>query len=315
MKTLTDLSIFQNRRAKQILREAHSIIYHDTSENPHEELKLDAVLPLGCEYFTYSHLREHKVFQRRINQQFFSIQYVHSGSFYIRSANKGFLLEPGDFIVLPPGQDNDLLFLPELGEYKGYGLIPNGPLLPVLLENFGLARGGVLTVQHPDKVKKLFQQLHRELLSPQWHTPEKISGTIYELLLLLRESVSACGIENSSAILVLKLREELENHMTEKISMATLAKKYNMSLPVLNRIFRQNMHQTPYQYLIRLRMETALRLLTENLRIKEIAARVGYADPLHFSAAFRKLYRCSPRAFRNNALSAAGKSGEEHPMP
>ena len=81
MKTLTDLSIFQNRRAKQILREARSIIYHDTSEKPHEELKLDAVLPLGCEYFTYSHLREHKVFQRRINQQFFrSSMYIPAPS-------------------------------------------------------------------------------------------------------------------------------------------------------------------------------------------------------------------------------------------
>lgn len=304
MKVIKDLSIFQNRLAKQIIREAHSVIYHDSSEPPRLDiLRLQADLPLGCEYFTFSSLRENEVFQRRINQQFYSIQYVQSGFFYIRSANRAYLMEAGDFIVLPPGRDNDLLFLPELGYYSGYGLIPNGPLLPILLENFGLTRSGVLTAQRPRQVEALFRQLHRELEHPAGNAPEKVSGTIYELLLLLREGIAVSGNANSTVEVVNLLREELENRMAEKISMKELAKKYNMSLPVMNRIFLETMHKTPYQYLIRIRMETALQLLAENLRIKEIAAKTGYTDPLHFSTEFRKLYRCSPREYRRKINS------------
>lgn len=307
MKPVIDLSIFQNRRAKQIRRDTRSVIYHESPGIPHDDfLKLDADLPLGCEYFVCSHLKDYEVFQRRINQPFFSIQYVQSGSFYIRTANKGFLMESGEFVILPPGQDNDLLFLPEQGEYRGYGLILTGPLLPILLEHFGLVRCGVLKALHPERVESRFRQLHRELLHPEKYAPEKTSSTIYELLLFLREGIAATGKTSPAIELTNRICEELLHRMAERISMPELAKKYGISLPVMNRIFRETIHKTPYQYLIRVRMEAALQLLTENLRIKEIAASVGYADPLHFSTEFRKMYRCSPREYRRKITEHSG---------
>ena len=50
----------------------------------------------------------------------------------------------------------------------------------------------------------------------------------------------------------------------------------------------------------RVRHEEACRLLQEHGRsIAEIAARLGYADPSHFSRAFRRWEGISPRSYRS----------------
>ena len=44
-------------------------------------------------------------------------------------------------------------------------------------------------------------------------------------------------------------------------------------------------------------------LLDRKLLIKEVARRTGYADPLYFSAEFRRLHGLSPREFRRRHTS------------
>ena len=47
------------------------------------------------------------------------------------------------------------------------------------------------------------------------------------------------------------------------------------------------------------RMARAEQLLKETrLPIREISARVGYANPLHFSRAFKSVYKIAPREYR-----------------
>lgn len=75
-----------------------------------------------------------------------------------------------------------------------------------------------------------------------------------------------------------------------------------MSLPTFNRLFREAMGWTPYQWLIRRRMETAFQMLTTGkYRIKEVASSVGYTDPLHFSREFNRVYHMSPREAEKQA--------------
>ena len=56
---------------------------------------------------------------------------------------------------------------------------------------------------------------------------------------------------------------------------------------------------------MRLRLKNAVRLLLNEprLSIKEVAARVGYAGALHFSAEFRRQYGISPRAYRRQGMT------------
>jgi AraC-like DNA-binding protein len=67
----------------------------------------------------------------------------------------------------------------------------------------------------------------------------------------------------------------------------------------LCRLFRRCDHQSPYQLLLRLKMNHAAELLRlPHVLVKEVAGQVGFADPFHFSRVFKSVLGVSPEAFR-----------------
>ena len=58
---------------------------------------------------------------------------------------------------------------------------------------------------------------------------------------------------------------------------------------------------TPMQYIISVRIENAQRLLcTQDYNVTEVAAIVGYDNPLYFSRLFKKQTGISPTDYRKN---------------
>lgn len=59
---------------------------------------------------------------------------------------------------------------------------------------------------------------------------------------------------------------------------------------------------TPVGFFVHLRMRRAAELLaTTSDRVKEVAARLGFEDPLHFSRQFKSVHGVAPRHFRDRA--------------
>jgi AraC-like DNA-binding protein len=64
-------------------------------------------------------------------------------------------------------------------------------------------------------------------------------------------------------------------------------------------LFRRYDHQTPYQFLLRLKMNHAAeRLQSPGTLVKQVAEETGFADPFHFSRMFKSVLGLSPDAFR-----------------
>jgi transcriptional regulator GlxA family with amidase domain len=63
--------------------------------------------------------------------------------------------------------------------------------------------------------------------------------------------------------------------------------------------FREQTGFSPIDFLIRLRVRHACRLLdTTTLPVAEVAERVGYEDPYYFTRCFRRIMGLSPRRYR-----------------
>lgn len=76
-----------------------------------------------------------------------------------------------------------------------------------------------------------------------------------------------------------------------------------ISVSTLQRAFAKGFAMSPKQYLIQLRMNRALELLTKNeLSIKEISFACGFADEKYFSRAFKRKYGYPPSKFRTNMI-------------
>jgi AraC-like DNA-binding protein len=64
-------------------------------------------------------------------------------------------------------------------------------------------------------------------------------------------------------------------------------------------IFRKHTGVSPQEYLLQCRFKNGCRLLAEtDYPVQRIAEQVGYEDPLAFSKAFKKIYKMSPTAYR-----------------
>ncbi|MEL6229277.1 MAG: AraC family transcriptional regulator [Cyanobacteria bacterium J06636_28] len=82
-------------------------------------------------------------------------------------------------------------------------------------------------------------------------------------------------------------------------SLLELARQVGINDFKLKRGFRQLFGNTVFGCLYEHRMERAKQLLdTRHLKVAQIAQRVGYANPSQFSAAFKRKFGFSPKAYR-----------------
>ncbi|MBV9273173.1 MAG: helix-turn-helix transcriptional regulator [Verrucomicrobia bacterium] len=100
-----------------------------------------------------------------------------------------------------------------------------------------------------------------------------------------------------------KIQDYVRAHLTEDISIETLAELAELSSFHFCRVFKQATGMTPLQFVTRERMLKAQRLIRETPRsLIEIGLEVGYTSPSYFAQAFRRAVGKSPSGFRN-ALS------------
>jgi AraC-like DNA-binding protein len=78
-----------------------------------------------------------------------------------------------------------------------------------------------------------------------------------------------------------------------------LVNETGLNRPLLYSLFRRFQGVSPYQYIMRQKMHRAAQdLLATNDLVQEVARRVGFSDPLHFSRVFRKVHGISPAKLR-----------------
>ena len=95
------------------------------------------------------------------------------------------------------------------------------------------------------------------------------------------------------------IHDYIDKHYSSNIKISQFADKYFFSKEYLTRQFKARYHCGIYEYVLQVRMERARELLLNpEIKIQEIAQRVGYADNNYFSKAFRTYYGISPTAFR-----------------
>ena len=85
---------------------------------------------------------------------------------------------------------------------------------------------------------------------------------------------------------------------------AALERASGLSPSRLQALFREVTGFPPLDYLRRLRVEEARRLLADRrLSVKEVAARTGFRDTSHFSKVFRRVDGLAPAHYRDALLA------------
>ncbi len=93
----------------------------------------------------------------------------------------------------------------------------------------------------------------------------------------------------------------INNHLDEELDLQKLAEMSNLSTYHFHRIMKAFLGETLGAYIIRIRLETAVRLLRyTDLPVEQIAYSVGYEMPSSLSKSFKQFYDITPLEYRNN---------------
>lgn len=94
-------------------------------------------------------------------------------------------------------------------------------------------------------------------------------------------------------------REYIRREFRQSITAEQLAERFYLSVSYFNKLFKEECGMTALQYLQKVRMEEACRLLRHtNFPVAQIAADVGYSNLNFFYGLFKKSFGITPGEFR-----------------
>jgi AraC family transcriptional regulator len=98
---------------------------------------------------------------------------------------------------------------------------------------------------------------------------------------------------------IAQLTDYILAHLHASLSLETLAQQVGLSAYHFAHLFRQATGETPHQFVIRTRIETAQRLLREtDWPLLQVALSVGFQSQSHFTQVFKERLGETPRQYR-----------------
>jgi AraC-like DNA-binding protein/mannose-6-phosphate isomerase-like protein (cupin superfamily) len=150
------------------------------------------------------------------------------------------------------------------------------------------------------KVEGIVQAMEQECVGQEaGHEALLLSKLIELFVFLSRLYIDSDATEAQALLRVGNVIVALENEYTKDWNLPDILKIAHMSRSNFMRVFKKATGQTPIEYLLRLRIQEATKLLRSSDRtITEIAFEVGFNDSNYFSRQFKQAVGKSPRKYR-----------------
>jgi AraC-like DNA-binding protein len=228
-----------------------------------------------------------------------AIEYVVRGRGTVRLRGRTHALQPGRLFSYGPGVPHSITSDPAEPLVK-YFVNFNGGKSSSLLRSCRLLPGRMLQIFPPNEVQEVFDELIRCGLKGARHTADICAKLLECLALQIRESRAPLeGAETRAFTTYQDCRQYIQNNFRRLKTLEEIALACRANAAYLCRLFRRYDHQSPYQYLLRLKMSHAAELLQQpGALVKQVADQAGFSDPFHFSRVFKSVLGLSPDAFR-----------------
>ena len=233
----------------------------------------------------------------------FQLLYVASGKahFYFDKSEEDTVVTAGHMVLYRPKEPQRYIYYGE-EQTEVYWVHFTGNNVTNILRHYGIGSGmRVIETGTSLEYPRIFKQMIQELQRCQAHYPDLLTLLLLELLIRIERQI---GREHRPKDAYLNAEMELaiqhfSDHYSDEINIEEYALSRGMSVSWFIRNFKQYAGTTPMQYLVERRMANAQVLLeTTSYNISEIAALVGYDNPLYFSRIFRKQKGMSPSEYR-----------------
>lgn len=173
---------------------------------------------------------------------------------------------------------------------------------------------GLVTLNEEDGLKRLAEEL-RSHLKRYLKSPFQILGSD-RITDLSRVPAEVQRLRQTSALQVYHhyasggeqaievALQYIRAHYGEELTLEKAASLVYLNPVYFSQLFKQKTGKGFKEYITHLRLERAMELLRDSeLKVGDIAERVGYPDVRHFSQIFRKKTGCTPSEYRQHACA------------
>lgn len=156
--------------------------------------------------------------------------------------------------------------------------------------------GNIIKYKDYSKVKSSLLTIFYRVKDGGGVSEAETSAELYSLLLCLAEKSEDEG-------LVRNVREYIESHLSEDITVKMLSDTAHMSVTHFSRVFKERSGFSPYEYVLNVRLNRAKELLLKtNKTVTDIAYETGFNSEANFVYCFTKNEGISPGKFRRMAF-------------
>jgi AraC-like DNA-binding protein len=230
---------------------------------------------------------------------FYAIEYVARGRGTVKLRGRAHALQPGLLFSYGPGIRLDITTDPADPLVK-YFVDFSGIQAPQLLRDCKLAPATAARVFPPSEIEGLFDEIVNSGLRGTRHTAELCAKLLECLTLKILEARAPLEGAGTLAFSTYQhCRQHIQQHFLRLRSLEQIADECHIDGAYLCRLFGRYDHQSPYRYLLRLKMNRAAEWLQRpGALVKQVSDQAGFSDPFHFSRAFKSVFGLSPDTFR-----------------
>lgn len=249
--------------------------------------------------------------------EFLEFSYIVSGAMLHNLNGKESILEPGDYFIVDHGTEHayqrvsqeplkiiNLLFLPEFLERTLAGRLKfedvvNSYLLRFNFNSFRSNPTGEVFHDDSGKIRTLLDEICYEYEERRYGYLEYIRCLFVQILIRTMRTINKREDSPVTDTCIAEIMDDLAIHYAQKPLLSDYAPKYNCSVSYLSKRFTEETGVPFSTYVQHLRIEHSCRLLQRtNLRINEIAYKVGYTDTKFFNQVFKSTLGITPSEYR-----------------
>ena len=229
------------------------------------------------------------------------IIYIAAGKGHFILDGKEVIVPAGSMVLYQPRQVQDYFYCGK-DKTQVWFVHFTGREVRNILNHYEIPMDGyILHTGISKEYEDLFRRMRDELVKCSWGYEEMLTYLFRELLMTMHRRMT----ENAPRVTgfiqdeIDRARDYFEEHYNEEISIEQYAVSRNMSTSWFTRSFRNAMGTSPMKYIMDTRIRNAQVLLeTTDYSVSDVAAMIGYDNPMYFSRIFTKAKGLSPSKYR-----------------
>ncbi|MES2371103.1 MAG: AraC family transcriptional regulator [Bacteroidota bacterium] len=265
--------------------------------DPHPVIKQLYVTDIG--YYPNA-LYHHRQRNHGVNQHI--LLYCMKGNGWANISGKKYIISPGDFILLPASTPHEYAADEQTPwtiywmHFKGTNSVD---FITMMLRRMG---DHVASISFQENRQHLFEEIYTSV-----ERGYSIDNLCYASL-SLQYFLGSCCFDNNYNYLAKHEKKDsitlcinyLQKHIDKTLTLQQVAEAVNLSVSHFAALFKKSTGFSIIEYFNQLKTQKACQFLQfTDLRINEIADRLGIEDPYYFSRMFTKIVGVSPNKYRS----------------